>query len=553
MGHPGVVVYTVSCPACRAERSHRCRGLQPNPRWRFPHWRRIAVAAARVLLRAAVSQDPLKFALAVEDAASTASAEPKQPGSADRRAALGDYDELAGYHSAGYLLGLADSILGRLDQQTLDLSRQREHLRALRTEVSQARLSATLLHEGLTRPAAGKPRLGLPTPAQAMAWEELRQLDGIRRLALQRDQAAGRRCPHRAPDSWKVSQYLPGGYFVAEGAGGRTVAGWTETPEAVSDTLRAWSVLFGSPVAVEWARRRPRPGRRHPFSGWPRSIRPRVWQEWENQPRGQIAAFATALEELRNTWPAGPLQTRLAEAADRLNAEEPQAPSLGSLSCGGENRAGNVTLGQTQITEWINPAAIAHTGTMKWNAFGSHRPRQVELIASALLGEDDPAYIAANVWAGPTQPVDVIRVGGPAGPMYEIHSNGMHRMHTARLLGFPFLWAIVDQYTLPTKIDWFSLVDYGEVPSDEIRNEILTCWQGALRCGLIDGELDEAEGTLHLIWAPAPWLLARPGRAAAWARNYERAYPGALETSGIPARAWQSAGQWQDWLAGQHG
>lgn len=172
-----------------------------------------------------------------------------------------------------------------------------------------------------------------------------------------------------------------------------------------------------------------------------------------------------------------PLQARLAEAAGRLNGEEPQAPSLGSLSCGGRDRAGNVTLGRTQITEWINPAAIAHTGTMKWNGFGSHRPRQVELIASALLGEDDPACIAANVWAGPTQPVDLIRVGGPAGAMNEIHSNGMHRMHTARLLGFPLLWAIVDQYTLPTKVDWFSLVDYGEVPSDEIRNEILACWQ----------------------------------------------------------------------------
>jgi hypothetical protein len=131
-----------------------------------------------------------------------------------------------------------------------------------------------------------------------------------------------------------------------------------------------------------------------------------VRQEWETQPRGQIAAFAVALEELRNAWPTGPVQARLAEAAGRLNAEEPRAPSLGSLSCGGEDRAGNVTLGRTQITEWINPAAIAHTGTMKWNGFGSHRPRQVELIASAQLGENDP-----------------------------------------------------------TKVGWFSLLDYGEVPS----------------------------------------------------------------------------------------
>lgn len=47
----------------------------------------------------------------------------------------------------------------------------------------QARRSASLSHKGLTRPASGKPELGLPTPVPAMAWEELRQLEGIRRQA----------------------------------------------------------------------------------------------------------------------------------------------------------------------------------------------------------------------------------------------------------------------------------------------------------------------------------------------------------------------------------
>ena len=112
----------VTCPVCRAQRSHRCRGLQSHLSWRFPHWRRIASRGGPSSPSGRGQSGSPKFALAVEDAASTASAEPKQAGSADWWAALGDYDELAGYHSAGYLLGLADSILGRLDERTLDLS-----------------------------------------------------------------------------------------------------------------------------------------------------------------------------------------------------------------------------------------------------------------------------------------------------------------------------------------------------------------------------------------------------------------------------------------------
>ena len=89
-----------------------------------------------------------------------------------------------------------------------------------------------------------------------------------------------------------------------------------------------------------------------------------------------------------------------------------------------------------------------------------------------------------------------IQTAGPAGPLYALHSNGTH---PARLLGVPLPWAIIDQNTLPTELDWYSLVDYEEVPSE-------------------------------------------------WARNYERAYPEALAASGIPADSWQPAQQWHDWL-----
>jgi hypothetical protein len=463
--------------------------------------------------------------------------------------ALDDLDELVGYHSVGYVLSLADSILAKLDHRTLDLGRQRGQLKALSNGVEQARRSAGILHGGLTRPTGGKPTLGLPTPAQAGVWQELHQLEDIRQQAARRDRAASGRHPDCERDRWTVHVYQPDGYFSARRADGITVGGWTETPEGVPDTLRNWSIPCGYPVAVTWAREPPRPGRRHPWGGWPESVRPNELDEWHAKPPDGWAAFSAALAVLRESWPGGDLLARLAESADQLNAEEPQAPPLSAL----HRESDTVILGRTQVAEWIDPAAIAHTGTPRWNDFGSHRPGQVALIASAMLSDRDPADIATNVWADPSQAVTLTRVPGPAGPLYEIAYNGMHRSHTARLLRFPLLWAIVDEQTLPTQVHWYSLVEYAEVPSDQVRDEILTCWRGALRRGLIDGELDETNGTLHIIWALSPWLLDRPGSAAAWARNYERVYPGTLAEFGIPALAWQTTEEWQDWLGGHDG
>lgn len=73
-----------------------------------------------------------------------------------------------------------------------------------------------------------------------------------------------------------------------------------------------------------------------------------------------------------------------------------------------------------------------------------------------------------------------------------------------------------------------------------------------LDCGRmkVNVGLFEATGTLRPAWASAPWLLARPDCAVAWARNYERAYPESLAASGIPRDAWQAADQWQAWLTG---
>lgn len=462
---------------------------------------------------------------------------------------MSDEDELVAYQSARYLLRLAGVLLEHVDQRTLDLEGEHEQIKATDDEVEQAWKMAVLLHHGLARPEDGTPALGPPTPAQAAGWQQLRELEIIRSKARQRDEAAARRHPGGEPDQWAVSFPGPNGYFTARRADGLAVGGWAETPEAIPDTLRAWSVPSGAPVTVTWTREPPQTSRRQPWDGWPRSVFLYGQQLWEAESPARMAAFAAALTRLRDSWPGGDLQDRLAEAAVRLNAEEPQAPRLGNLAYGGSNRDGNATLGRTVVAEWVNPAALAYTGTPRWNEFGSHRPRQVALIASALLGDRDPAEIA-ELLAEPYQPVDLVRLPGPAGPLYAFGGNGMHRMHATRLLGFPLLWAVVEQFTLPTAMDWYSVTGYGERLTQGWRDSIIGCWRGALRYGLIDGELDEAEGILHPEWALAPWVLAHPGSAAAWAGNYERAYPGALEAAGVPRNTWQSPERWQAWLTG---
>jgi hypothetical protein len=489
--------------------------------------------------------DSLEFALMVED---TDHGPASRRSAADARTELSHPDERAAFHAARYLLELADAALEQIDGRTLDLTRQRERIQVLTRTVDQARTSAIILQDGLTRPAAAWPVTGPPTLGQAARWQELRGIEDIQREALLRDQAAGRRFAGREPDSWTIRP-RPRGCFTARRTDGLAVGGWAETPETVPDALRAWSLPAGSAVSVTWTPPDRPVRRRRRFDGWPGSVCPHPARQWEAEPPERIAVFAAALGDLRASWPPGDLPRQLAETASRLNAEEPQAPRLGHLACGGRSHDGSILLGRTQTAEWVDPVAIACTGTPRWNEFGSHRPGRVRELAAVLLGDGDPAE-AADVWAYPVQPVDLTRVPGPAGPLYEIGGNGMHRMHTGRLTGFALLWATVDQFTLPTSISWAGVADPGKALTDKARDTIVCCWRGALQHGLIDGDLDATQGKLHLTWALAPWLLSRPDVATAWARTYERAYPGTLAGSGIPPGAWQTPGHWKEWLAG---
>jgi hypothetical protein len=100
-----------------------------------PQLRRVAVAAARALLRLALRGDRVEFVLAIEDADPVARLRWGRPCS--RRGPLSGEGEFAAYHAARYLLRLADVVLEQADRQTLDLEGQREQVRAADGEVER--------------------------------------------------------------------------------------------------------------------------------------------------------------------------------------------------------------------------------------------------------------------------------------------------------------------------------------------------------------------------------------------------------------------------------
>jgi hypothetical protein len=550
----------VACPVCRSPQRCPCTGPGGGSARRVPHWRRAVLAVARVLIGVSVrGSDPVLTAELYCDL------DPRGwgPQLADpgvRKPELDDLGELSAYQAAGYLQHLIGQVLDAADYRTLSLEEISEQCESMRRALSQARDSAQLLQDGLTRPEdAQRPEFGRPSPDEAQVWHELVQLAQIRDRMEQRDQAAASRWPGTPAGDWLVGGLLGNGVFHARSTSGVTVHGWAETPEAIADVLRVWSVPAGAPVTISWAVPPERPGRRLPFGGWapghPANVdglgyfhdRPDVHRAWQAQLPEAVPAFAAAIDCLRQSWRAGDdLKARLSQAAERLNDHEPQAPSLGSIIRGGDDR-NHPAAAITQTTEWMDPALIAWSGRMTWSGFGSHRPDQPENFTRALLACTDPAETAAKSWGLPAEPVRLHRVPGPAGPLYELGDNGMHRIHTARMLGFPLLWAEVTQYALPLKITWWDLAD-GEALTPELKNSILVTWQGLLGHGLLTGDLDHREAVLRPAWIAAPWLLTRAQHAVRWACNYERAYPGALHRLGIPATAWQSPADWQAWL-----
>ncbi|MGI5292993.1 hypothetical protein ACQEVF_58120 [Nonomuraea polychroma] len=537
----------------------RCRRRDGRQRL-LPHARWLALLVAERLVAFAFGADSAAHrgvgdVFALEHAAA-------MPRDGDRElAAMVDQSALA---RAVLLQQLVHEWVRKLSGRTLRLGDLDEAFEQAVDVLKEAEATCRLLNdETVPRPAGHENTV--PSPRQVRLWQDRGINDRLREAARARDRCAERvQQQALAPARWRISRYLRNGVFEAhkdaeDDASGPGYRCWAPAPEAVSDVLRHWSVPAGRPLEVVWECDPHEPTWLLPVGGYAPGHRGNdgdnreyaavdAVEAWEHDRAANRAQFAALMKRMRRYWPgSASVEAHLAEAAETLNAEHPQPPLLPQVLDCQRTRRGFISLGRSVTTAWIESAKVACTGSCPWGGL-DYRVDTYTMMANAMLtGSLDDAL---DVWNLTGETIVVARVPGPAGPLYELGSNGSHRLQSARMLNLPVIWAEVQQRTLAP---WVEPHDVGAETSDDAA-VVVACWRGLLARELIVGRLeDDVEyppaSKLCLDYVAAPWLLAIPETATAWARAYEWTYPGALAELGVPAVAYASADAWVAWAA----
>ncbi|MDO3331316.1 hypothetical protein [Mycobacteroides abscessus] len=192
----------------------------------------------------------------------------------------------------------------------------------------------------------------------------------------------------------------------------------------------------------------------------------------------------------------------LSERAAHLNSTAPQTPPLRAFDA-----VDSTIRGFGGWMEWIDPRLIVRTVDRKWNSF-TRRSESVPEIAEALvrsLESDDGLERWIVKMFCEVDRVSVIRVEGPAGPIYELNRGGSHRVHAARLLNLPKILVEVATASLPKPLR--------EKPH----------WHGLRERGLIDAKI--SNGRWFFRGISAEWRLHDHAAAAAVDEAYTRCYP----------------------------
>jgi hypothetical protein len=353
---------------------------------------------------------------------------------------------------------------------------------------------------------------------------------------------------------WAV-RWEPSGRFDAEpisdgGWDGPAVRGWAAHPAAVADELGRWSTP-PRPAEITW--------RDAPPSSMARlcvltpSPTPYVTEDQANaafmaQP-DRLADVVAEIDSLRRSCPPARVPDEVAARAARLQAEEPQLPDL---------FAPEEPWARTTTVEWVRTRAVVRTPDGVWGRFDGVEPerhaewipeRTAELLAVRYA--DVPAYLARHFAAhSESGAVQLLRVPGPAGPLYTAGSGGSHRVHLCRILGLPWMFAVTTMMSLPRRIETTAVTPREHGP--EGCRATAELWRGLLDRGIVRGELISRYSNwvveLRLGYALAPWMLLPADRATAYNQRYELIYPGALAAAGIPDGALQSPSAWRSWL-----
>lgn len=224
----------------------------------------------------------------------------------------------------------------------------------------------------------------------------------------------------------------------------------------------------------------------------------------------ELAAIAASIPRDRRE-----LTTFLAERARELNAVAPQTTSPRAF----DELNGQIR-GLGSWAQWVDPQLVVSTNQPVWNRF-DRRPGSVPDIAAGLAAAVDTTE-GIERWLyrmfAETGCIGLLRIEGPAGPIYEVCGDGTHRVHAARLLGVPAILAVIEVSALPRP--------RGESGLVEAR------WRDLRDRGVIEAEV--LQGRWFFRGVTAEWLLKDASTAEAVSAAYERCYPGALAQMSKP-------------------
>lgn len=226
----------------------------------------------------------------------------------------------------------------------------------------------------------------------------------------------------------------------------------------------------------------------------------------------ELAAIASGIPRDRRE-----LVEFLAERARELNAVAPQTASPRAF----DELNGQIR-GLGSWAQWVDPKLVVSTNQPVWNQF-DRRPGSVPDIAEGLAGAFDTTD-GIERWLyrmfAETGCIGLLRIEGPAGPIYEVCGDGTHRVHAARLLGVPAILAVIEVSTLPRPRWENGLVE--------------ARWRDLRERGVIAAEV--RQGRWFFRGVSAEWLLKDASAAESVSAAYERCYPGALDQMGQTSR-----------------
>jgi hypothetical protein len=329
--------------------------------------------------------------------------------------------------------------------------------------------------------------------------------------------------------NWRVD-----GSFAAIDGEGRRILGWGEDVEVVAELLGRLCLAVDRDELVrvggEGRRSFPRAGFGYPFD-FTEDIKSLLSV---GHPRlDELLEHLTTIRREIPTSEAG-LQGWIDERAAQLQLGSPQVPTIQAF--GGDFAVENLTLpksrlrGLAEFCDWVDPRLIVCTPDRVWNDFGGRRsevvPAIVRGVREAATDDARRAWISQMYWADSLP--DLIRVEGPAGPIYDICTGGSHRTHAARILDLPCVPAEVHlaepSYPTAPGFPW------------EVMDQI---WNRLRVRHVLTAEVVPSED-LGVVWLPrkvsGQWMLLAPGLAVSVNRAYEQLYPGSLSRlTGVPA------------------